>query len=123
MLPCQGLGDGLATLDIVSVTSDIAAAGTALAGLILVYLGAAAVRYETLDPKDQASARDDYRQHARRAFRGLVIALVAAVAAMTAKSLKAEPYATMIAAVAGLALLMSFFIAVMAAYWILKSLD
>jgi hypothetical protein len=79
MLPCQGLGDGLATLDIVSVTSDIAAAGTALAGLILVYLGAAAVRYETLDPKHQASARDDYRQHARRAFRGLVIALVAAV--------------------------------------------
>jgi uncharacterized membrane protein len=112
----------LATLDIVSVTSDIAAAGTALAGLILVYLGAAAVRYETLDPKDQASARDDYRQHARRAFRGLVIALVAAVAAMTAKSLKAEPY-TMIAAMAGLALLMSFFIAVMAAYWILRSLD
>jgi hypothetical protein len=122
MLPCQGLGDGLATLDIVSVTSDIAAAGTALAGLILVYLGAA-VRYETLDPKQQASARDDYRQHARRAFRGLVIALVAAVAAMTAKSLKAEPYATMIAAMAGLALLMSFFIAVMAAYWILRSLD
>ena len=123
MLPCQGLGDGLATLDIVSVTSDIAAAGTALAGLILVYLGAAAVRYETLDPKHQASARDDYRRHARRAFRGLVIALVAAVAAMTAKSLKAEPYATMIAAMAGLALLMSFFIAVMAAYWILRSLD
>jgi hypothetical protein len=52
-----------------------------------------------------------------------VIALVAAVAAMTAKSLKAEPYATMIAAMAGLALLMSFFIAVMAAYWILRSLD
>ena len=123
MLPCQGLGDGLATLDIVSVTSDIAAAGTALAGLILVYLGAAAVRYETLDPKHQASARDDYRRHARRAFRGLVIALVAAVAAMTAKSLKAEPYATMIAAMAGLALLMSFFIAVMAAYWIFRSLD
>ena len=113
----------MATLDIVSVTSDIAAAGTALAGLILVYLGAAAVRYETLDPKHQASARDDYRRHARRAFRGLVIALVAAVAAMTAKSLKAEPYATMIAAMAGLALLMSFFIAVMAAYWILRSID
>ena len=113
----------MATLDIVSVTSDIAAAGTALAGLILVYLGAAAVRYETLDPKHQASARDDYRQHARRAFRGLVIALVAAVAAMTAKSLKAEPYATIIAAMAGLTLLMSFFIAVMAAYWILRSLD
>jgi len=50
-----------------------------------------------------------------------VIALVAAIAA--AKSLKAEPYATMIAAMAGIALLISFFIAVMAAYWILRSLD
>ena len=111
----------MATLDIVSVASDIAGAGTALAGLILVYLGAVAVRYETLDPKNQSSARDVYRRHARRAFRGLVIALVAAIAA--AKSLKAEPYATMIAAMAGLALLMSFFIAVMAAYWTLRSLD
>jgi hypothetical protein len=107
----------------VSVASDIAAAATALAGLILVYLGAVAVRYETLDPKDQSAVRDDYRGHARRAFRGIVIALVAAIAALTAKSLKAEPYATIIAATAGLALLMSFFIAVMAAYWILRSLD
>jgi hypothetical protein len=79
-------------LDIVSVASDIAAAGTALAGLILVYLGAVSVRYETLDPKDQASARDVYRRHARRAFRGIVIALVATVAALAAKLLKSEPY-------------------------------
>jgi uncharacterized membrane protein len=110
-------------LDLVSVASDVAAAGSALAGLILVYLGAVAVRYETLDPQDQSSARDVYRHHARRAFRGLVIALVATVAALAAKSLKSEPYATMIAAVAVLALLMSFFIAVMASYWILRSLD
>ena len=112
----------MATLDIVSIASDIAGAGTALAGLILVYLGAVSVRYETLDPKDQASARYRYRLHARRAFRGIVIALVAAIAALTAKALKSEPYATMIAAVAGVALLMSFFIAAMAAYWTLTSL-
>ena len=113
----------MATLDIVSVAGDIADAGTALAGLILVYLGAVAVRYETLDPTDQSSARDVYRRHARRAFRGILIALVAAVAALTAKSLKAEPYATIIAAIACLALLMSFFIAAMSAYWTLKSID
>ena len=113
----------MGTLDIVSIASDIAAAGTALAGLILVYLGAVAVRYETLDPKDQSSSRDVYRRHARRAFRGLVIALVAAIAALTAKALKVEPYTTLIAAMAGIALLTSFFIAVMTAYWILKSLD
>jgi uncharacterized membrane protein len=113
----------LATLDIVSVAGDVADAGTALAGLILVYLGAAAVRYETLDPKAQASARDVYRRHARRAFRGIVIALIAAIAALAAKSLKSEPYATVMAVVACGALLMSFYIAVMAAYWILRSLD
>jgi hypothetical protein len=113
----------LPTWDVVSVASDIAGAGTALAGLILVYLGAVAVRYETLDSKAQASVRDVYRRHARRAFRGLVFALGAAVAALIAKSLKSEPYAAMIATMAGLALLASFFIAVMAAYWILASLD
>jgi uncharacterized membrane protein len=113
----------LATLDIVSLASDIADAGTALAGLILVYLGAVAVRYETLDPKEQSLQREVYRRHARRAFRGIVIALIAAIAALTAKSLKSEPYAAMIAAMAGVALLLSFFIAVMAAYWILRSLD
>jgi quinol-cytochrome oxidoreductase complex cytochrome b subunit len=113
----------LATFDIVSVASDIADAGTALAGLILVYLGAVAVRYETLDPSDQTASRDVYRQHARRAFRGIVIALFAAVAALAAESLESEPLATILAMLAVLALLMSFFIAVMAAYWILKSLD
>jgi hypothetical protein len=113
----------LATWDVVSVASDIAGAGTPLAGLILVYLGAVAVRYETLDYKAQASARDVYRRHARRAFRGVVLALGAVVAALIAKSLKSEPYAAIIATMAGLALLASFFIAVMAAYWILTSLD
>ena len=44
----------MATWDVVSVASDIAEAGTALAGLILVYLGAVAVRYETLDSKAQS---------------------------------------------------------------------
>src|SRR5688572_24112462 len=125
MLPskCPDRGSDLSTFDIVSVAGDIADAGTALAGLILVYLGAVAVRYETLDPKNQSSARDVYRRHARRAFRGIVMALIAAIAALTAKSLKSEPYATVIAGMALLALLMSFFIAAMAAYWILRSLD
>jgi hypothetical protein len=113
----------LATWDVVSVASDIAEAGTGLAGLILVYLGAVAVRYETLDSKAQSSAQDVYRRHARRAFRGIVIALGAAAGALIAKLLNLEPYSTMIATMAGIAPLMSFFIAAMAAYWILTSLD
>src|SRR4249920_231344 len=121
-IPRSG-GNGMATLDIVSIASDIAEAGTGLAGLILVYLGAVAVRYETLDSKAQSSAQDVYRRHARRAFRGIVIALGAAAGALIAKSLNLEPYSTIIATMAGIALLMSFFIAAMAAYWILTSLD
>ena len=113
----------MATWDVVSVASEIAETGTALAGLILVYLGAVAVRYETLDSKAQSSARDFYRRHARRAFRGIVIALGAAAGALMAKLLNLEPYSTMIATMAGIALLMSFFIAAMTAYWILTSLD
>ena len=115
--------DNVASWNVVEAAGDIAAAGTALAGLILVYLGAVAVRYETLDSKAQSSARDVYRRHARRAFRGIVIALGAAAGALIAKLLNLEPYSTMIATMAGIALLMSFFIAVMAAYWILTSLD
>jgi hypothetical protein len=107
----------------VSAASDIADAATALAGLILVYLGAVAVRYQTLDAKEQSSVRDVYRSHARRAFRGIVIALIAAIAALASEALKSEPYAIIVAVVACVALLMSFFIAVMAAYWILRSLD
>jgi hypothetical protein len=85
------LGGGLATLDIVSAASDTADAATALAGLIVVYLGALAVRYETLDPKDQSSARDVYPSHARRAYRGIVIALVAAIAALIADHFPTPP--------------------------------
>ena len=114
----------MATSDIVSAASDIANAGTALAGLILVYLGAVAVRYETLEPKEQSFVRDHYRRHARRAFRGILFALLATIAALTAEALRSEPYAALITAIAGLAfLLMSFAIAVEAAYWILNSLD
>jgi hypothetical protein len=52
-----------------------------------------------------------------------VFALVAAIAALTAEAFKSEPYATIIAALAFLALLISFFIAAMTAYWTLTSID
>ena len=116
--------DNVASWNVVEAAGDIAAAGTALAGLILVYyLGAVAVRYESKDAKSRSDARDDYRSHARRAFRGIVIALGAAAAALIAESIKTGPLATIIATIAGLALLGSFFIAIKAAYWTLTSID
>jgi NADH:ubiquinone oxidoreductase subunit 6 (subunit J) len=80
--------NNVASLDVVSVTGASAGAGTALAGLILVYLGAVAVRYETMDAKSQSDAREVYRKHARRAFRGIVIALGAAGAALIASAVR-----------------------------------
>ena len=115
--------NNVASWNVVEAAGDIAAAGTALAGLILVYLGAVAVRYESKDAKSRSDARDDYRSHARRAFRGIVIALGAAAAALIAESIKTGPLATIIATIAGLALLASFFIAIKAAYWTLTSID
>ena len=43
--------NNVASWNVVEAAGDIAAAGTALAGLILVYLGAVAVRYESKDAK------------------------------------------------------------------------
>jgi hypothetical protein len=58
------------------------------------------------------------------------MALLAAAAALIAKSIKSEPIGNMsepigniIATMAGLALLASFFIAIKSAYWILLSIE
>ena len=100
VIPGSG-GNGMATLDIVSIASDIAGAGTALAGLILVYLGAVAVRYETLDSKDQALARDGLPSACAASLPRHSNCTRRSYSCSDSKALKSEPYATMIAAVAG----------------------
>ena len=91
----------------VSVAGDVAEAGTALSGLILVYLGAIAVRYEAIDTKSKADKRDYYQRHAWLASIGIVFALVAAFFALIAKSINSAP----LTGVAAFALCVSFVIA------------
>ena len=68
------------------VSGDIAAAATALAGLILVYLGALAASYSAYDAEFQSAVRPSYRRHAWLAFWGLVVGLVAAAMALIAEA-------------------------------------
>ena len=73
---------------LVAISGDIAAAATALAGLILVYLGALAASYSAYNAEFQSAVRPYYRKHARFAFSGLVIGLIAAAMALFAEATK-----------------------------------
>src|SRR5262245_40084696 len=101
------------------VTGDLAAAGTALAGLILVYLGAVAVRYESLDATSRTERRGYYRRHARLAFVGIVSALTTVLFALIAKAQQSDALTHLSAA----ALIVSLGIAVVAAYWTLNAIE
>jgi len=114
----------LAPPNVLSRASDVAAAGTALAGLILVYLGAVAVRYESLNTKSKANQRDRYRRHAWLALNGIVFALAATVLALIAGSFAShQELAELLARLAAVALLVSFGIAGWAAYLTFESID
>ena len=56
--------------------------GTALAGLILVFLGSVIVAYESYDTQAKKSVQAKYRKRAFLAFGGFIFALVSAVAAI-----------------------------------------
>jgi len=100
------------------VAGDVAAAGTALAGLILVYLGAVGVRYESLNARLKAEKRANLRAHAWLAFIGIVSALVAVFLALIAKSNESDSLTTW----AAVALIVALGIAVTAAFWTLNSI-
>ena len=91
---------------------DVAHDGTALAGLLLVYLGALAVRYNSLDNRSKTDKRDQFQRHAWLALSGIVLALAAAFFALITEATKSRPL-TIIAAIA---LIVSFGIAAVAAY-------
>jgi predicted ferric reductase len=98
------------------MAGDVTDGGTALAGLLLVYLGALAVRYDSLDNRSKTDKRDQFQRHAWLALSGIVLALAAAFFALIAEATKSRPL-TIIAAIA---LIVSFGIAAVAAYWNLK---
>jgi hypothetical protein len=69
----------------IEVASDVVAGSAALAGLILVYLGALSSSYASFDAQQRPSVRGRYQTRAWLAFVGFVIAILAAAFALIGK--------------------------------------
>ena len=68
-----------------ALAGDVLAGATALAGLILVYLGSLAAGYATYDTTQQPAVRPSFQRRAWFGFIGLTVAIVAAALALTGK--------------------------------------
>lgn len=77
----------------ISVASEVAGAATALAGLILVYLGSIGASFASFERTQQGAVLASHQRRAWLAFGGVLIALLAAVLAVLAKWLPCEPLA------------------------------
>jgi hypothetical protein len=75
----------------IEVSGDIVAAATALAGLVLVFLGATSTSYESYDPimRDRA-IRKRFRRRAWFGFIGFALSLLAVFFALIGKWLHQE---------------------------------
>jgi hypothetical protein len=67
------------------IAGDVITGATALAGLILVYLGSIATGYGSYDVTQQHSVMAAYQRRAWFGFVGFVLALLAAAAALVGK--------------------------------------
>jgi hypothetical protein len=69
----------------VEIAGDISAAGAALAGLILVFIGAASTSFDSYERQEQHAVRLRYQTRAWIAFAGFAFALLSAPTALVAK--------------------------------------
>lgn len=69
----------------IDLSGDIIAGGLALAGLILVFLGAISTSFDSYQAAEQNSVRVRYQRRAWFAFIGLCLALLSAVLALLGK--------------------------------------
>ena len=76
--------------DAIEVASDVVTAATALAGLILVYVGSVSTGYATYDPQQQHAVRAVFRRRAWIAVGGFLIAILSAGCAVLGKWLHNE---------------------------------
>jgi hypothetical protein len=70
---------------VLSLTGDVIAAGAALAGLILVYLGSVATGYAGFDPAAHRTVRASFQRRAWFGVVGVVLAITASGAALFGK--------------------------------------
>ena len=80
----------------IEIGGDIVAAGSAIAGLMLVYMGALSTSYSSYQGKEQGTVRRSFRMRMWFAFFGLVLSILSVAAALAGKLLGA-PGAVMVA--------------------------
>lgn len=80
-------------MDSISIVSEIVGASTALAGLILVYLGSLVASYAAFQPQERKSVRQRHQRRAWVAFGGFALALLTATLGLLGKWLPCEPIA------------------------------
>jgi putative flippase GtrA len=83
---------------LVSVAGDVASAGAALAGLVLVFLGHTAGTFENYNPKDRPKVKDRFQKRGLLAFTGFLASLLACLLALIGKWQSHD--ATILAAIA-----------------------
>jgi hypothetical protein len=96
------------------VMGEVAGSATALAGLILVFLGAVATTFDSYQKAEQNSVKARYQRRAWFAFVGFVFALVSALLALAAKWLAIECIALAALVLLSLALIWVLFSALSA---------
>ena len=69
----------------IEVSGDVSAAASALAGLILVYLGAVIGNFSGFDAPERGAVKARYQWRAWFAFVGLILCLVAVALGLVAK--------------------------------------
>jgi hypothetical protein len=75
-------------MDGIAVAGEVVTAGTALAGLILIYIGSLVNAFGSYQAQEQKTVRTRFLRRAWVAFVGMVLALVAAAMAVLAKWLQ-----------------------------------
>jgi hypothetical protein len=73
-----------------NVAGDVVTAATALAGLILVYLGSVATSFASFEKTQQSSVRASHQRRVWIAFVGLLFALASAAFAVIGKWIGSE---------------------------------
>ncbi len=75
-------------VSMLEMSSDIIGAGTALAGLVLVFLGSVSNGFEAYAPQERRSVVKKYRRRAWAAFAAFALALGAALLGLLSKWLQ-----------------------------------
>ena len=106
-------------MGVLAVTSDVIGAGTALAGLMLVYIGFQIADFGSYTATEKRTVKPKFQLRAVLAVIGVILALLAALAALLSKAAGSEIYATVSITLAVIAFLWTIVVAV-ANVWEIK---